>query len=130
MDYEGVIIEESLEDKAVLGGVEIASTKVEAVTDEHKTPWVKQWTLHTVKISKDKAAEVAEKVSKALDSEHNWYADFKTDDDHYIIFKNKVFHVTDRTSKKQYDEVTEYGLTLGIPEYQLDFSPHIKQWER
>lgn len=130
MDYEGIIIEESLENKAVLGDIKIVSTKVEPVTDEHKTPWIKQWTLHTVKIAKEKAAEVAEKVSKALDSEHNWYADFKTDDDHYITFRNKVFHITDRRSKEQYDEATKYGLTLGIPDYQLDFSPHIKQWER
>lgn len=130
MDYEGVIIEESLENKAVLGEVKVVDTKIEPVTDEHKTPWIKQWTLHTVKIAKEKAAEVSEKLSKALDSQHNWYADFKTDNDHYIIFRNKVFHVTDRTSKEEYDEVTKYGLTLGIPEYQLDFSPHIKQWER
>lgn len=130
MNYEGVIIEESLKNKAVLGEMEIVGTKIEPVTDEHKTPWVKQWTLHTVKISKEKAAEIAKKISGALDSRHNWYADFKTDNDHYIIFRNKVFYVTDRTSKEQYDEVTKYGLTLGIPEYQLDFSPYIKRWKR
>ena len=123
MDYEGIIIDESLENKTVLGEMAIVSTEIEPVTDDHKTPWVKQWTLHTVKIAKEKAPEVAEKISKALDSEHNWYADFKTDNDHYIIFRNKVFHVTDRTSKEQYDKAVKYGLTLGIPEYQLDFFP-------
>ena len=25
---------------------------------------------------------------------------------------------------------SQYGLSLGIPEYQLDFSPFIKEWER
>lgn len=44
MDYEGVIIEESLENKAVLGEVKVINTKIEPVTVEHKTPWVKQWT--------------------------------------------------------------------------------------
>lgn len=67
MDFNGVIIEESLTDKSVLNDVKIVSTKVEPVTDEHKTPWVKQWTLHDVEIPADKAAEVAEKISKALD---------------------------------------------------------------
>ena len=129
-NYEGVIIEESLENKDVLGDVEIVSTEVEPVTDNHKTPWVKQWTLHTVSITPDKVEEVANKISKSLDSKHNWYADFKTETDHYIIFRNKVFHITDRGSKAQYDEAKEHGISLGIPEYQVDFHPEVKQWER
>jgi len=42
MNYKGVIIEESLENKDVLKDIKISSTKVEEVTDEHKTPWIKQ----------------------------------------------------------------------------------------
>lgn len=130
MAFSGVIIEESLIDNSVLHDVKITSTKVEPVTEHHKTPWVKQWTLHTVEIPEDKAAEVAEKISMALDKEHDWYADFKTDTEHYVIYTGRVFHITDRTDKKQYDEATEYGISIGIPDYQVDFSPHLKQWER
>ena len=130
MNYKGVIIEESLSDKSVLTDVKILSTKVEPVTEEHKTPWVKQWTLHDVEIPAERAAEVAEKISKALDREHNWYADYKTDTEHYVIYRNKVFHITDRSEKKQYDEATKYGISVGIPDYQVDFSPHIKRWQR
>ncbi len=50
MNYKGVIIEESLEDKAVLGQVKIVDTKVEPITPRHKTPWLTQWTLHTVEV--------------------------------------------------------------------------------
>lgn len=130
MDYQGVIIEESLRDKAILGEVKIVSTEVEPVTDEHKTPWIKQWTMHTVEIPANKAAEIAEKISKALDREHNWYADFKTDKEHFVIYRDKVFHITDRSDKSQYDEATKYGISIGIPDYQVDFSPHLTQWER
>ncbi|MCA9343800.1 MAG: hypothetical protein H6793_02425 [Candidatus Nomurabacteria bacterium] len=130
MSFNGVTIEESLTDKSVLNDVNIISTKVEPVTEHHKTPWVKQWTLHTVEIQDDKVAEVADKISKALDKEHDWYADFKTDTEHYVIYTSKVFHITDRTDKKQYDEATAYGISIGIPDYQVDFSPHLKQWER
>ncbi len=131
MPYRGVIIEESLEDKDVLKEVRILSTKVEPVTEKHKTPRIKQWTLHTVEIPEDKAAEISEKISKAIDAEHNgsWYADFKNDSFHFIIFRDKVFKV-DRSKKEQYDEAIEFGLSLGIPDYQLDFSPDIKEWER
>lgn len=130
MDFEGVIIEESLTDASVLHDVEILSTKIEPVTEKHRTPWVKQWTLHTVEIPVAKATEIAEKLSKALDKEHNWYADYKTDTEHYIIYTDKVFHITDRSDKKQYDEATKYGISIGIPDYQVDFSPHITQWKR
>jgi len=129
MNYTGVIIEESLEDKRVLKEVKIIATKTEPVTEEHKTPWIKQWTLHTVEILEKDAEKIAKTLGKALDSKHNWYADFKNNYFHYIIFKNKVFFVH-RNIKKEYDEATRYGEALGIPDYQLDFSPHIKAWER
>lgn len=125
MSYQGVIIEESLEHKDILKDVKILSTNVENVTEQHKTPWIKQWTLHTIEISENQAADVAEKMSKALDSEHAWYTDFKNDSFHYIIFRDKFFKV-DRNKKEQYDDVITFGLSLGIPDYQLDFSPHLK----
>ncbi len=129
MNYNGVIIEESLENKDVLKDVRVLSTKIEPVTEKHKTPWIKQWTLHTVEVQEDKAESIAEKLSRSLDSEHNWYADFKNDPFHYIIFRGKVFKV-DRAKKEEYAAVTQYGISLGIPDYQLDFSPDIKEWER
>jgi len=128
-NFNGVIIEESLENKDVLQKVKIIETKVEEVTEEHKTPWIKQWTLHTVEIPENQVNEIAEDLSKSLDSEHSWYADFKNDKFHYIIFRNKVFFI-DRSSKEQYDEAKKYGISLGIPEYQVDFHPDIKEWER
>ena len=42
MDYKGVIIEESLENKDILKDVKVLDTKVEEVVEEHKTPWIKQ----------------------------------------------------------------------------------------
>ena len=122
MNYRGVIIEESLGNKDILKDVKISETKVEEVREDHKTPWVKQWTLHAVEIPEHQAKNVAEKISKALDAAHDWYADFKNDTHHYIIFRNKVFYI-DRKSKEQYDEAKQYGISLGIPEYQVDFTP-------
>ncbi len=128
--YQGTIIEESLEDKSVLDGLKVTLDRVELVTEDHKTPWVNQWTFLSVEIPAEKVNEIAEKLSQALDSKHAWYADFKTDADHYILFRGKIFHVTDRSSREQYDKAAQYGFTLGIPEYQLDFSPYIAEWQR
>lgn len=131
MNYRGTIIEESLKNKDFPKGVVIFSTKVEPVTEGHKTPWLKQWTLHAVGIPEDGAESVAEKLSKSLDDSHPgaWYADFKSDTTHYIIFPDKIFRI-DRTSKEEYAEATAYGISIGIPVHQVDFARHVKKWER
>ena len=130
MKFRGVIIEESLGNRAVLDDVVIVSTKIEAVTPEHKTPWVEQWTLHTVEVPEERAEEIAEMLSAGLDSDHAgaWYADFKNDELHYVVFKYRVFRVDLRAPV--YREAMEYGVSLGIPWYQLDFSPEIEEWKR
>ncbi|MAF34734.1 hypothetical protein CMO91_02720 [Candidatus Woesearchaeota archaeon] len=129
MDFTGVIIEESLENPSVLKKVSILKTGVEKVTEKHKTPHLQQWTMHTISVAEDKAEEIAQEVSNSLDIQHAWYADFKNDAFHYVIFKNKVFKV-DRSRPSQYEAVVAYGVSKGIPDYQLDFSPDIKEWER
>ncbi|MFA5303368.1 MAG: hypothetical protein WC393_02420 [Candidatus Nanoarchaeia archaeon] len=124
MDFKGVIIEESLKDKEILKSVTILNTEVEKVTDEHQTSWLKRWTLHTIIVPEEMADKFAKKLSESLDDEHNWYADFKNDSTHYIIFKNKVFKI-DR-KRNEYEKVVKYGSSLGIPDYQLDFSSELK----
>jgi hypothetical protein len=124
-DFEGIIIEESLCTPDVLREVSIISTKVEDVTEEHKTPWLSRWTLHQIYIPKGKADKVAKILSECFDPAHpEWYSDFKNYTTHYIIYQNKIFKV-DRTKPEQYKEAADYGISLGILEYQLDFSPNI-----
>jgi peroxiredoxin len=124
--YRGVIIEESLEDKGILSELRILETEVEKVTERNKTPWLNLWTKHTVEIPEAEAQRVAERLAKMIDRKHggSWYADFKNQRFHYIIFRDRIFRV-DRRSKQQYDEANRFGESLGIPSYQLDFSPQI-----
>ncbi|MBI2610115.1 hypothetical protein HYW53_02975 [Candidatus Giovannonibacteria bacterium] len=127
MNYRGVVIEESLENKDVLKKMSILDTKVEAVTEAHHTPHLKQWTLHTFEIPENKAEEIAEKICQSL--EDAWYADFKNEKYHFIIYRGKKFRV-DLGNPEVYKKAKEYGLSLGIPEYQLDFGPEDKIWKR
>ena len=129
MNYKGVIIEESLAKTDVLRDVVIVDTKIEPITEEHKTPWIKQWTLHTVEIPEEEADEIVDRLSVDLEKEHNWYADFKNDKHHYIIYRGKVFKV-DLRNPVLYKDAKEYGISLGIPEYQVDFAPEDKVWDR
>ena len=123
--FQGTIIEESLSDKSVLDDIKITATRVSPVTEEEQTPWLKQWTLHTIEVPEQDAEKIAGKLSKALETQHEWYIDFKNADWHYIIFRDKVFKVN-RSNKEEYEGVTKHGVSLGIPDYQLDFSPEIK----
>lgn len=119
-NYRGTIIEESLENVGALRDVQILETKVEPITEKHKTPWLKQWTLHVVEIPEQKAESVTERLSANLEKEHSWYADFKNDQYHYIIYRGKIFKV-DLQYPVLYEDARRYGISLGIPEHQVDF---------
>ena len=127
MNYKGVIIEESLGDKKILKKVKILHTKVEKITLHHKTPWVVQWTLHMIEISEKKADDFAEIFSQSFDPTHpQWYIDYKNDHYHFIIFNGQVFKV-DLSKPEQYKDARDYGISIGIPEHQLDFAPSANQ---
>ncbi len=123
--YRGVVIEESLENKDVLKEVKILKTKIESVNEKHKTSWVKQWTLHTIEIKEENADKIAEQISQNLDKKHSCYDDFKNKYFHFIIYKGKIFKVN-LTNPTLYHDAKEYGISLGIPEYQVDFVPEDK----
>ncbi len=80
-----------------------------------------------MEVPEEEAEAVAQSLAKAIVLGHkgSWYADFRNEKFHYIIFRDKVFKV-DRRNKEQYDEANRFGEALGIPSYQLDFSPQIK----
>ncbi len=95
------------------------------MSGNHNTPYLKQWTLHTIEILENQGDGIAKELSNSIDSKHgDWYADYKNEKIHYFIFRSKIFKVN-RYKKEQYDEFVKYGLSLGIPDYQLDFSQDI-----
>ncbi len=124
MDYTGVIIEESLANKDILNKLKIVSTEIESVTERMKTPWLKQWTLHTVSVPEKDAQQVADEISQALEKQHSWYADYRNDPWHYIVFRGKIFKV-DRSKPVEYKAVTEYGVGIGIPKHQVNFAKYV-----
>lgn len=84
--------------------------------------------MHTIEFPERKADEITKKLSEVLERNY-WYADYKNNKYHYIIYKDKVFKV-DLANPVLYKDAKQYGLSLGIPEYQVDFAPDDKIWER
>lgn len=121
MNYKGVIIEESLVDKRVLDEITILKTRIEKVTPKHKTPWLTQWTLDTVELPEIGIDAIAQNLSNSIETTHSsWYLDFKNEKYHFIVFPHKVFKVSFE-NRQQYKEAREYGISIGIPSYQLQF---------
>lgn len=109
-DYKGTIVEESLEDNRIINGLEI--TKFKISEDDDPT---ERWHLYTVKVSK----EEIEKLSKYL-KVGKWYMHFWREREVLAVFKDKVFEFN-YDDKSTWQEAVSYGLSLGIPQEQLDF---------
>ena len=122
MDYEGVIIQESLRDPSVLRRLTIRSSRVEPVTEWHETPWLTQWTFLTVVVPEADADEIAALIGRAIDRDHatSWYADYKNDTHHYVIFSDCAFYI-DRRDAREYEEARAYGIARGLPAHQANF---------
>ena len=119
-NFVGDIIEESLKYTSVLKSFCITSTRIKPVKPEEGTPWIKQWTLHTVEISEGQAGALAEQIRPLLVEkvwyknawhEDTWYADWRNNFHHYIIFPKKIFYV-DRRRKEEYEEASRYVSSL------------------
>ena len=129
-NFNGVIIEESLENIGVLENVAIISTRVEPVTEKHnRLALPVDFALRGS--GGRRSGQNGGRDTRIADREHkgSWYADFKNESHHYIIFPDKIFLV-DRRNAEQYDDAKHHGLSLGIPEHQVDFHPSVAEWER
>ncbi len=74
-----------------------------------------RWHLYKVKISKDEI----QKLSKYIRA-GKWYMHFWKERDLIAVFKDKIFEFN-YDNKASWASAIEYGLSLGIPEEQLDF---------
>ncbi len=109
--YKGTIVKESLEDENILKDFVVIE---ETVTDDVNPN--DQW--HMFKVEAD--TEQLGKLSKVIKTER-WYAHFWDDDGNIIVvYRDKVFsfHKDDEVGRK---EAIDYGLSVDIPEEQLDF---------
>ena len=120
MTFKATIIEESLEDKAILKTGKIISTKVYPA--EPNTNWIKNWTIHQMEIPENQAKAFAQQLSESIDNKHAsaWYADFGNEKEHYVIFRGKIFHYP-RGQKEGREQAIQYGILVGIPVQQLDW---------
>lgn len=106
MEYEGTVIENSLKDKSILERLAIVKT-----WDDD------DWILHDVVVDEKEMVQ----IQKALD-DGPWYVHFWSNesDEIFVIFKEKSFTIR-KSNRDSWEEAISYGLSIGIPQSQLDF---------
>lgn len=108
-NYKGVIVEESLTDNRILNNLELVKV---SITDEENP--LERWHIYTANVSKDDINE----LSKHL--KNKWYMHFWKDRNVIAIFKDAVFEFN-YDDKATWKSTIEFGISIGIPENQLDF---------
>ena len=117
--FTGIIITESLEDQSVLNGLVVTKTEVEQISNPAQGQ-PSDWHLVSFEVSDEAAGEFAQKCSRAL-RPSTWYIDFMSEDGKYVVFPGKVFYYQ-RGDMEKRKEAQAYGISLGIPEPQLDWA--------
>jgi hypothetical protein len=79
------------------------------------------WTFIEFQAEDDRADELAQQFADVLIAEGGWYADFGVRDDHVVVFAGKVFRYR-KGDKAGRDEAARYGLSVGCPADQLDWT--------
>ena len=115
--YHGIIINVSQRDKSILRKMQIIGVKKAA--------------LHLIKLYKVevKAEEIEDTIkslqqnlsAKLLFKFKNFYFHFYRNDELIVVFRDRIFRLS--TDRSTWDEVIQYGISLGIPDKQLDFFP-------
>jgi len=109
--YEGVIIKETLTDELLLDNLTI--DKVEICKTNNA---IKYWTLIYFHSETD---DLPQRLADTIID--NWFADMKSGNTKFIIFKNKVlqYEIGNINAK---EEVLNYMRSIGIPENQFNWN--------
>jgi hypothetical protein len=108
--YIGSIVEESLQDNRALNEIRIVDFKISKDSDPDK-----RWHIYTVKVSAHDINELARNLKPG------WYMHFWKDRKILAVFKEKTF-LLDYLDKTTWKDAISHGLSIGIPQEQLDFA--------
>ncbi|WP_300613199.1 hypothetical protein [Trebonia sp.] len=115
--YSGTLIAESLRAGTELHGIPLAVTKVCRVRVDNEP---ELWTLIYFDVAAARAADLAEALSRVLAQTGGWYCDFRSDEEVFVVFSDRVFRYR-RGDRAARSTVEDYARAMGVPEAQLDW---------
>jgi len=118
--YRGLLLKESLESVDLLKDEDIKISRIENwdVGDRAADFQPDTWTAVFIEGKVENIERVARKISKTILPK--WYANLSDEYTEFVIFRNKIFKHK-KGDKADAREAIEYGKSVGIPEYQLDW---------
>jgi hypothetical protein len=66
---------------------------------------------------------VAAALAAALLPDGGWYADFRTEAEHFVIFAGRIFTYVKGDAAGR-EEAAAYGRSVGVHEHQLDWEDY------
>jgi hypothetical protein len=118
---EGTLIAESMRVGAELDGVQLVVRKIRrSPQDEAPAGQPDLWTLIEFEAEERSAGLLADALAGVLDTEHGWYADFRTPAETFVIYSGRVFRYP-RGDSQGRAEAEAYGRSVCVPESELDW---------
>lgn len=109
-EWHGILVDVSQKDKLIFKKLKILGQKKSSNDD---------WTLYRIGVPPKNIDEMIGQIQdNMLDG---FYFHFYEDDELIVVFKKRIFRI--KTDKSTWTGAIEYGMSLGIPERQLDFYP-------
>ena len=115
--HSGVLIVESLRPECTLTvpGMVVKGIHRFPTAD----PLTPVWTLLDIEVPDEQAAPFAHQLESAL-TEGPWYADFGDAETHTVVFPGRVFTYASADPEGR-RPAHDHGLSIGVPEAQLDW---------
>ena len=107
--WKGCIVEESLDDNRVLNNLKAVKIRITSENNPEQ-----RWHIYDSLLTEKDIERIRHHLKQS------WYMHFWKDDVMMIFFKGKKFIVS-ATDKRTWKEAIDYGLSINIPEEQLDF---------
>lgn len=119
---QGCVIGESLVTGAVFAPSNVRVEKITRldVSGSAAAGQPPVWTVIDFTAEDEYADDIARQLAAALAPDGGWYADFRTGDDHVVVYADTVFRYR-RGDEAGRAEAAAYGRLVGVPEHQLDW---------
>ena len=112
MVWQGVLLEESLEDKKLLHLAKIIGTDVEKLEEEKRV-----MTFHKVEIEDENMDKYLDMAMHAI--KLAFYTHLCKDGEMYVVYRGKMFNF--RKGDLELNKAREYGKSIGIIPEQMPF---------
>jgi hypothetical protein len=121
MVITGVLIAESLRTGARLEGVVLTVRMITRADDgDTGAGQPLTWTFIEFEAPLEEADRLAAALSRSLDQRLGWYCDFRSANETFVVFADRVFRYP-RGDKGGRSDAEAHARSMGVPESQLDW---------